>query len=58
MGSVLSERKIEESPTLCTMVILCDEAQSCSTPHHKKDDGLVAQEKEINSKQSLTFSFI
>jgi len=36
MGSILSERKIEESPTLCTMVILCDEAQSCSTPHHKR----------------------
>ena len=55
----MSERKIDESRTLCTVVILCDEAQSCSTPHHKKDDGLVAaQEKEINSKQSLTFSFI
>jgi len=36
MGSVLSERKIEECPTLCTMVILCDEAQNCSTPHHKR----------------------
>ena len=36
MGSIWNERKIEESPTLCTMVILCDEAQSCSTPHHKR----------------------